>query len=101
MAERGVATADRISADMTADERGRYWRLVTAITAQALSFGRDGVPAERAATVIAKAASTSRPRTRYTVGRDSAVLVRLAGVMPDRVMDAMLRLSLRPHYAGA
>ena len=48
--------------------------------------------------MIAKAATASRPRTRYAIGRDAAILVRLARVISDRLLDRILRLGLRPHY---
>jgi NAD(P)-dependent dehydrogenase (short-subunit alcohol dehydrogenase family) len=98
MAERAVATADRLNADMTTAQLQRYGDLTEAISAQARSFTTIGVPAERAAKVIARAATASRPRTRYTVGRDAAILVRLPRVISDRFLDRMLRLGLRPHY---
>lgn len=97
--ERGIATADRLSAAMTADQLDRYGELATAVKAQARSFTAGGVTAQRAAKVIAKAATASRPRTRYTIGRDAAILVRVARVASDRLLDRMLRLNLRPHYA--
>jgi short-subunit dehydrogenase len=98
MAERAVATADRLNANMTTAQLQRYGDLTDAISAQARSFTKIGVPAERAAKVIATAATASRPRTRYTVGRDAAILVRVARVVSDRFLDRMLRLGLRPHY---
>jgi NAD(P)-dependent dehydrogenase (short-subunit alcohol dehydrogenase family) len=98
MLERGVANADRLNAAMTADQLERYGDLVAAISEQARSFGRDGVSAESAAKVIAKAAAASRPRSRYTIGRDAAVLVRLARVLSDRFLDRVVRLNLRSHY---
>jgi hypothetical protein len=48
--------------------------------------------------VITKAATASRPRTRYAVGRDAAIIVPLARFMSDRLLDRILRLGLRPHY---
>jgi NAD(P)-dependent dehydrogenase (short-subunit alcohol dehydrogenase family) len=98
MLARGVANADRLNAVMTADQLERYGALVAAISEQARSFGKDGVSAESAAEVIAKAAAAPRPRTRYTIGRDAAVLVRLARVLSDRFMDRVVRLNLRSHY---
>jgi NAD(P)-dependent dehydrogenase (short-subunit alcohol dehydrogenase family) len=101
MAERGVATADRLKDGMTADQRERYGELVDAMSNLARSFDKDGVSAEHAAKVIAKAATASRPRTRYTVGRDAAVLARLSRVVSDRVLDWVVRLVLRPHFKAA
>ncbi|MGO8769502.1 MAG: SDR family NAD(P)-dependent oxidoreductase [Mycobacterium sp.] len=100
MLERGVANADRLKAGMTTDQLKRYGDLVAAISEQAWSFGRDGVSAESAAKVIARAAAAPRPRTRYTVGRDAAILVRLARVLSDRFFDRVVRLNLRSHYAA-
>jgi NAD(P)-dependent dehydrogenase (short-subunit alcohol dehydrogenase family) len=101
MSGRGVATAHRLADGMTADQRQRYDALVHAISTQAESIARGGVPAATAATIIADAITATKPRTRYTVGRDAAVLVRLARVAPDRFLDRMLRRNLKPHYQRA
>lgn len=53
--------------------------------------------ADAAARVIAKAVTTRRPRTRYTVGRDAALLTRLARVLPDRTLDRVIAAHLRLH----
>ena len=98
MAERGIATADRLKAGMATDQLERYGALIDAMSNLAQSFETDGVPAEDAAKVIAKAATASRPRTRYTVGRDAAILARLSRVVSDRFLDRVVRLILRPHF---
>ncbi|MGD1173404.1 SDR family NAD(P)-dependent oxidoreductase [Mycobacterium seoulense] len=95
MAERGIATAEGLMANMTAAQLARYDALAAAVTAQARSFGEDGVSAEHAAKVIVKAATASRPRTRYTIGRDAAILLRISRVVSDRVLDRIVRLNLR------
>ena len=95
MAERGIATAEELMADMSAEQRSRYGDLNAAVMAQARSFNEIGVPAEHAARVVAKAATAARPRTRYTIGRDAAILVRLSRVVSDRVLDRIVRLNLR------
>jgi short-subunit dehydrogenase len=98
IAERGFAAADRLSASMTPAELQRYGDLTAAISAQTRSHMNTGVAAEYAAKVIANAATASRPRTRYAVGRDAAIIVRLARVTPDRLLDRILRIGLRPYY---
>lgn len=95
MAERGIATAEELQSEMTAAQQVRYGDLNAAVMAQARSFIEIGVSAEHAAQVIAKAATASRPRTRYTIGRDAAVLVRISRVVSDRVLDQIVRLNLR------
>ncbi len=101
MAERGIATADRLKEGMTADQLRRYGDLIAAMSSLARSFDTDGVPADRAAKVIANAATAPRPRTRYTIGRDAAILARMSRVASDRFLDRAVRLILRPHYKAA
>ena len=96
-----MATADRLKDGMTADQRERYGDLIDAMSSLARSFDKDGVSAERAAKVIATAATASRPRTRYTIGRDAALLARLSRVVSDRFLDRVVRLILRPHFKAA
>lgn len=98
IAERGIADANRLKAAMAADHLERYGDVIDAMSNLARSFDTDGVPAERAAKVIAKAAIAPRPRTRYTVGRDAAILARLHRVVSDRFLDRVVRLILRPHF---
>lgn len=95
MAERGITTAEALMANLTEAQLARYGDLIAAVTAQARSFGEDGVSAEHAAKVIAKAATASRPRTRYTIGRDAAILVRINRLVSDRVLDRIMRQNLR------
>ena len=95
MAARGIATAQGLKADMTATQLARYGDLAAAVAAQARSFTDTGVSAEHAAKVIAKAATASHPRTRYTIGRDAEILVRVTRVVSDRVLDRIIRLNLR------
>lgn len=99
MAERGIATAEGLKANMTATELARYGDLTAAIAAQARSFNDVGASAEHAAKVIAKAATASHPRTRYTIGRDAAILARLSRLVSDRTLDRIVRLNLRSHYS--
>lgn len=45
-----------------------------AITAQAASFTESGLSADAAAKVIAEAVTARKPRPRYTIGRESALI---------------------------
>ena len=96
--ERGAATATALAARMSPEQQQRYGGLVRAVVAHSLRFTRAGQPADRAGSVIAEAATTARPRTRYTVGRDAALLAPLTRVLPDRVLDRILAASLRPYW---
>ncbi|NAZ74742.1 SDR family NAD(P)-dependent oxidoreductase [Kineococcus sp. T13] len=98
MAARGVATANHLAAQMTSDQETRYGGLVQAVNSLMDSGTASGVTSELAARVIVKAVMTPRPRTRYTVGRDAALLIRLARVLPDRALDHLSARSLRSHH---
>jgi len=98
MAGRAIAAAHELASTMTPEQSRRYGGLMHAITAQSASFTKSGVPAEAAAKVIAKAATARKPRTRYTIGREAALLTRLARILPDRTLDRVLTAALRPHF---
>jgi NAD(P)-dependent dehydrogenase (short-subunit alcohol dehydrogenase family) len=97
MLGRAIAAADDLVAAMTPEQSRRYGPLVHAVNAQAVSSTKSGQPAEAAATVIAKAVTARRPRTRYTVGRDAALITRMVRLLPDRALDRVLAAALRPH----
>jgi NAD(P)-dependent dehydrogenase (short-subunit alcohol dehydrogenase family) len=101
MARGVVATTERITSEMTTEQRGRYAALMQAITAQAQTYIGKGLPAEEAGRVIVDAITSKRPRTRYTIGRDAAILVRLARCLSDRMLDSLLARSLKPHLPKA
>lgn len=94
---REVADARQLVSDMTTEQTQRYGRLLKAIAAQSASHTRSGVSADIAAAVIADAVTARRPRTRYTIGRDAALLTLLARLLPDRAVDRVLASALRQH----
>ncbi len=98
MLGRAIATAQEVVSAMTPEQSQRYGGLVQAVNTQAVSSTKSGLPAEAAAKVIAKAVTARKPRTRYTVGRDAAVITRLARLLPDRTLDRVLAAALRPHF---
>jgi NAD(P)-dependent dehydrogenase (short-subunit alcohol dehydrogenase family) len=103
MTGRLVIASERITNGMTAEHSGRYGALMQAVIAQAQTFTREGagLPAEEVGRVIADAIISERPRTRYTVGRDAAIGVRLARFVSDRMLDSMLARALKPYLAKA
>ncbi|MEU3459449.1 SDR family oxidoreductase [Streptomyces sp. NPDC006733] len=98
MAARGVATANHLAAAMTPEQDARYGGLVRANNALMTSGTAAGLTADAAARVIAKAVTARKPRTRYTAGRDAALIIRLGRVLSDRTLDRVLTANLRRHY---
>ena len=101
MLGRVSVTGERITREMTTEQRGRYATLMHSVISQAQAAIPKGVPAEEAGQVVADAITSKRPRTRYTVGRDAAMIVRIARFLPDRMLDSLLARALRPHFPKA
>ncbi|AXK31350.1 SDR family NAD(P)-dependent oxidoreductase [Streptomyces armeniacus] len=98
MATRGIATANELAAGMTPEQEARYGGLVEANNALMATGTAAGLTADAAARVIAKAVTARRPRTRYTAGRDAALITRMTRVLSDRTLDRILAANLRRHH---
>lgn len=98
MAARGIATANELASGMTPEHAERYGDLVLANNAFMTAGTTAGLTADAAALVVAKAVTARRPRTRYTVGRDAALVMRLARILSDRTLDRVLAANLRHHH---
>lgn len=97
MLGRAIATAGELVSAMTPEQSRRYGDLVHAVNAQAVASTKSGLPAEAAAKVIGKAVTTRKPRTRYPVGREAA-MIRWLPFLPDRMLDRVFAAALRPHF---
>jgi short-subunit dehydrogenase len=97
MLGRVAVSGERIVSAMTTEQRSRYAALMHSIISQAQAAFPKGVPAAEAGRVIVDAIMSKRPRTRYTVGRDAAIIVRLIRLLSDRMLDRLLARNLKPH----
>jgi NAD(P)-dependent dehydrogenase (short-subunit alcohol dehydrogenase family) len=95
LSEQGITTAERLAKLMTPDQHRRHDRLFDAVKAQAETWAKDGIRPEKVSAVISRAIHERKPRTRYTVGRDSALLTRLVRILPDKLLDRMLRSQMK------
>ena len=91
------ASGQRIISGMTGEQRDRYAALMQAVISQAQASVPGGAPPEEAARVIADAITSRRPHTRYTVGRSTALVLRLVRFMSDRMLDRVLASNLKPY----
>ncbi|WP_055688644.1 SDR family NAD(P)-dependent oxidoreductase [Streptomyces prasinus] len=98
MAARGIQTANDLAVQMTPQQNERYGSLVRANNKLMATGTASGLTADAAARVIARAVTTRKPRTRYTAGRDAALITRLVRILPDRTLDRILAANLRRHY---
>ncbi len=61
---------------------------------QARGQAGSGIQPLRAATVIADAIQSRKPRARYLVGRDAKLLAGLSGLLSDHTVDRLVARSL-------
>lgn len=89
--DKGLPESYERSALMTPDQVHRYTGLLDSAHRSAEDARDNGTPAETVAPVIAKAIGARRPRTRYTTGWDGRTAVICARILPDRVIDFVIR----------
>ncbi|WP_290060759.1 SDR family oxidoreductase [Amycolatopsis solani] len=94
LTERGGATSARLAEAMTPEQCTRYAGLMKAFRATTESWGTHGLDAAVVADAVSRAVHARKPRTRYTVGRDAAVMTRLTHLVPDRLLDRMVRRTM-------
>ncbi|OWA12027.1 dehydrogenase [Streptomyces sp. CS113] len=85
----------RLADGMSPEHQRLYGGLVRSTVASNTAFLKRALPAAKAGARIADVVTTPRPRTRYTLGRDAALTVPLARLLPDRLMDRLLAASHR------
>jgi NAD(P)-dependent dehydrogenase (short-subunit alcohol dehydrogenase family) len=98
MPDHAIAIAHRLAARMPSGQQARYGALMGAVTAQLAASAAAGMTADRSARGVVRAVTARRPRARYTVGGEAAMITRIIRVLPDRMLDRMLAANLRPHY---
>jgi NAD(P)-dependent dehydrogenase (short-subunit alcohol dehydrogenase family) len=91
---KGLAAALELAAGMSEAQQTRYRDLLSAASRQAETLGRSGIDPAVAARVIADAIEARKPRARYLVGRDAKLIARMAGLLPDRVVDRLIARNL-------
>lgn len=95
MGVRGKKAAHDLLAEMTPEQRERYSAVMEAFVGYAATLDRTGLSPDQAAKTVVKATIARRPRTRYTIGRDAALLSRLICFLPDHAIDRMIAHTLR------
>ncbi|MGA4961464.1 SDR family NAD(P)-dependent oxidoreductase [Streptomyces pseudogriseolus] len=95
MAARSGDVSLELAAGMSAEHRRLYSDLIDATVSSNTAFLERALPAAKAGAKIARVATTPRPRARYTLGTDAALVIPLARFLPARVMDGILAMSHR------
>jgi NAD(P)-dependent dehydrogenase (short-subunit alcohol dehydrogenase family) len=90
MWEKGNASADTMLETLSDEQKTRYADQIVGGRKAARRTERHAIPVGRAAAVITKAVTTSRPRGHYLVGLDARVQAAIA-VLPTPMVDAIVR----------
>jgi NAD(P)-dependent dehydrogenase (short-subunit alcohol dehydrogenase family) len=90
--------AEKITSEMTPEHRSRYGAMMHAMVSLAETYIKNAVPAEKAAEIIANTLTKKKPRTRYIIGKDAAVLRIMNWLLPDRWLDSLLARTNKQHY---
>ena len=98
MSKRVRANSEQITNEMSPEHRSRYGGLMQAMVSQAESYIDKAKTAEYAGKIIADAITHKQPRTRYTIGRDAAMLAVLIRFLPDWMLDSIIASSLKPYF---
>ena len=83
--------ADELAASMPPEAGEHYSEAIAKLRNQVERGGTKGISPERVAAVVAKALASQRPRPRYAVGVDSRLGLALARLLPDRLLDWLIR----------
>jgi NAD(P)-dependent dehydrogenase (short-subunit alcohol dehydrogenase family) len=92
--EKSRAEGERLVAEMPDDARRRYDALINGLRRQVERMARNGLPPAAVAEAVGHALTARRPRTRYVIGREARVRLLVAGLLPDRAFDALVRRAL-------
>lgn len=90
--------AEKITSEMTPEHRNRYGGMMHAMVSLAESYIKNAVSAEKAALVISDSVTTQKPKTRYTIGTDAAMIRIMNWILPDRWLDNLVARSNKAHY---
>jgi NAD(P)-dependent dehydrogenase (short-subunit alcohol dehydrogenase family) len=90
MSQRSGPLSLELARSMDATHTRLYGELIESAVASQSGFLERALPAPRAGARIARIATVARPRARYTVGLDAALVIPMARMLPARVMDRLL-----------
>jgi NAD(P)-dependent dehydrogenase (short-subunit alcohol dehydrogenase family) len=96
--EKGRASADARRATVTPEDVALYGDTIAAVERVVARSEREAIPADDVARVVAHALTSTRPKTRYLVGRHTrarALFARLPDRLRDRLMTKALGLPKR------
>jgi NAD(P)-dependent dehydrogenase (short-subunit alcohol dehydrogenase family) len=86
-----AATTDEILQELPPQGRELYGEMLAAVSANMAQSEQRGSPPEVVALAIIEALTAAKPKTRYQPGRDGKRIITLRWLLPDRVMDWLIK----------
>ncbi len=100
--DKGVRAGSELLRNAPPELRTLYGAAIDIATKMAIHENETGVEPNEVARAVEHALLSSRPRTRYPVGRQAKLLIPLSRLLPDRLKDELLlRVSGLPRTADA
>ena len=92
--DKGNARADELLEGVDPEALGLYEKRLAGFRGLAREAADRGVDPDEIAAVIETALTTERPRTRYLIGRDAKMRVRIRRLVSDRFFDRLVARQL-------
>lgn len=92
--ERGRATADEIESQMADEARELYGKLAARMREETAKIAENGMEPDEIAAVVEEALTKDGPKTRYVVGREAKMRLRIKKLVGDRRFDALIARTL-------
>jgi NAD(P)-dependent dehydrogenase (short-subunit alcohol dehydrogenase family) len=92
---KGASESDELLERIGPEAERLYGPLIATMRAISQHEAANGLPPDAVAKDVEHALTARKPRTRYLVGRDAKLRARLAKILPDRAMDALIARAIK------
>jgi NAD(P)-dependent dehydrogenase (short-subunit alcohol dehydrogenase family) len=93
--EKGAEAYEKDSRKFGAEGKRLYGKQMEAMQQAIVDTAERGIHPEKVAKVIERAIGRARPRTRYRVGTDAKMMLRVSRLVGDRNFDRLMRRSMK------
>lgn len=98
--DKTLGDLEQVIANLPEEAQQQYGAMIRKMGRRGYQMEKNGSPPEVVAAAIYHALTSSRPRIRYRVGKHARLLSTLPKILPESVMDALLRKMLGSSEIG-
>jgi short-subunit dehydrogenase len=92
--DKTLGDLEEVIRNLPPEAQAQYGPLIRKMGRRGYEMEKNGSPPDVVADAVQHALTSSRPRIRYRVGKHAKILATLPKILPERVMDALLRKML-------